>query len=220
VGSQMLHAVGLAWAERYKKTDRIAVTFMGEGATSEGDFHEACNLAGVWKCGVIFYTQNNQWAISLPWEKQSASATIAEKAFAYGFEGIRVDGNDVFAVYAAVSMAAARARQGDGPTLIEGFTYRLGAHTTSDDPTRYRREEDVKRWRARDPIVRLERYLLDQEILTSEDMRGIREESLAWARKSFEEVEKLEEPSIEDTYRYLYADVPPILNEQMERRKQ
>ncbi len=220
VGSQMLHAVGLAWAERYKKTDRIAVTFMGEGATSEGDFHEACNLAGVWKCGVIFYTQNNQWAISLPWEKQSASATIAEKAFAYGFEGIRVDGNDVFAVYAAVSMAAARARQGDGPTLIEGFTYRLGAHTTSDDPTRYRREEDVKRWRARDPIIRLERYLLDQEILTSEDMRGIREESLAWARKSFEEVEKLEEPSIEDTYRYLYADVPPILNEQMERRKQ
>ena len=219
VGSQMVHAVGLAWAERYKGTDRIAVTFMGEGATSEGDFHEACNLAGVWKVGVIFYAQNNQWAISLPWEKQSASPTLAEKAFAYGFEGVRIDGNDIFAVYAAVKMAADRARQGGGPTLIEGLTYRLGAHTTSDDPTRYRKDEEVKRWRERDPIIRLERFLLNREILTSEDMRAIREESIAWARKSFEEVERVEEPTYEDTYRYLYHEVPPILSEQMERRK-
>ena len=99
----MLHAVGLAWAERYKGTDRIALSFMGEGASSEGDFHEACNLAGVWKAGVVFYAQNNNWSISLPWSKQSASATLAEKAFAYGFPGVRVDGNDIFAVYAAVT---------------------------------------------------------------------------------------------------------------------
>ncbi len=117
VGSQMLHAVGLAWAERYAGSDRIALTFMGEGASSEGDFHEACNLAGVWKASVVFYAQNNHWSISLPWSKQSASKTLAEKAFAYGFPGVRVDGNDLFAVYAAVRMAAERARSGEGPHL-------------------------------------------------------------------------------------------------------
>jgi pyruvate dehydrogenase E1 component alpha subunit len=219
VGSQMVHAVGIAWAERFKGTNRIVATFMGEGATSEGDFHEACNLAGVWKAGVIFYVQNNHWAISLPWEKQSASPTVAEKAFAYGFEGVRIDGNDIFAVYAAVKMAAERARRGEGPTLIEGLTYRLGAHTTSDDPTRYRADEDVKRWRERDPVIRLERFLLDREILTAEDMRAIREECVAWARESFEEVERKGDPELEDAFRYLFHEMPPILEEQMNRRK-
>jgi len=219
VGSQMVHAVGIAWAERYKGSERVVATFMGEGATSEGDFHEACNLAGVWKAGVVFYVQNNHWAISLPWEKQSASPTAAEKAFAYGFEGVRIDGNDIFAVYAAVKAAAERARRGEGPTLIEGLTYRLGAHTTSDDPTRYRSEEDVKRWRLRDPVTRLERFLLQREILTSEDMRAIRQESVTWARKSFEAAEHTPDPTLEDTFRYLYHEMPPILQEQMERRK-
>jgi pyruvate dehydrogenase E1 component alpha subunit len=191
---------------------------MGEGATSEGDFHEACNLAGVWGSGVIFYVQNNHWAISLPWERQSASLTVAEKAFAYGFEGVRIDGNDIFAVYAAVKMAAERARRGEGPTLIEGLTYRLGAHTTSDDPTRYRKDEDVRRWKQRDPVIRVERFLLDREILTVEDMRAIREECVAWARESFEEVERTEDPTLEDTFRYLYHEVPPILREQLDRR--
>ena len=156
---------------------------------------------------------------ALPWEKQSASPTVAEKAFAYGFEGVRVDGNDIFAVYAAVKAAAERARRGEGPTLIEGLTYRLGAHTTSDDPTRYRADEDVKRWRERDPVVRLERFLLDREILTSEDMRTIREECVTWARESFEEVENTVDPTLEDTFRYLYHEIPPILQEQMDRRK-
>jgi pyruvate dehydrogenase E1 component alpha subunit len=219
VGSQMVHAVGIAWAERYRGSGRVVATFMGEGATSEGDFHEACNLAGVWGSGVILYVQNNHWAISLPWEKQSASPTVAEKAFAYGFEGVRIDGNDIFAVYAAVKLAAERARRGEGPTLIEGFTYRLGAHTTSDDPTRYRKDEEVKRWKLRDPVVRLERFLLDREILTAEDMRAIREECITWARESFEEVEKSEDPTLEDTFRYLFQEMPPILQEQMARRK-
>ena len=219
VGSHMVHAVGIAWAERYRGTDRVAATFMGEGATSEGDFHEACNLAGVWKAGVIFYVQNNHWAISLPWERQSASPTVAEKAFAYGFEGVRVDGNDLFAVYAAMKMAVDHARGGNGPTLIEGFTYRLGAHTTSDDPTRYRKDEEVKRWRQRDPVTRLERFLLDREILTLEGMRSLREESISLAHKSFEEAEQVTDPSLEDAFRYLYRDVPPILQEQMARRK-
>ncbi len=166
----MLHAVGLAWAERYKGNDRIALTFMGEGASSEGEFHEACNLAGVWKAGVILYAQNNHWSISLPWSKQSASTTLAEKAFAYGFPGIRIDGNDIFAVYAAVRLAADRARAGEGPALIEGLTYRLGAHTTSDDPTKYRSDAEVKQWEARDPLLRLERYLLRTKQLTEEEV--------------------------------------------------
>ena len=220
VGSHMVHAVGIAWAERYKATGRVVATFMGEGATSEGDFHEACNLAGVWKAGVIFYVQNNHWAISLPWDKQSASPTVAEKAFAYGFEGVRVDGNDVFAVYTAVKLATERARRGEGPTLIEGFTYRLGAHTTSDDPTRYRGEEEVARWRQRDPILRLERFLLDREILTPEDMRAIREEHTARARESFEEAEASGDPTLEDTFRHQFQDMPPLLREQMQRRKE
>jgi len=219
VGSQMLHAVGLAWAERYKGSDRIALTFMGEGASAEGDFHEACTLAGVWKAGVIIYAQNNQWSISLPWAKQSATRTLAEKAFAYGFEGVRVDGNDIFAVYAAVQMAAESAREGGGPTLIEGLTYRLGAHTTSDDPTRYRTDEEVRQWEARDPILRLERYLLKKGLLSDADVVKIRESSLDCARASFEEVEQAKDTTREETFQHLYLEMPDTLAAQMQRRK-
>jgi pyruvate dehydrogenase E1 component alpha subunit len=219
VGSQMLHAVGLAWAERYKGTDRVAITFMGEGASAEGDFHEACTLAGVWKAGVIIYAQNNQWSISLPWAKQSASKTLAEKAFAYGFEGVRVDGNDIFAVYAAVQMAAERAREGGGPTLIEGVTYRLGAHTTSDDPTRYRTDEEVRQWETKDPIPRLERYLLKKRLLSEADIVKIREQSLDCARSSFEEVEQAKDTTLEETFEQLYLEMPDTLAAQMQRRK-
>jgi len=219
VGSQMLHAVGLAWAERYQGTDRIAITFMGEGASSEGEFHEACNLAGVWKAGVILFAQNNHWSISLPWSKQSASATLAEKAFAYGFPGIRVDGNDIFAVYAAVRMAADRARAGDGPTLIEGLTYRLGAHTTSDDPTKYRTDDEVKQWEKRDPLLRLEKYLLGAGALTQDEVPRIREQSLACAQAAFDEAEQATDATVEDTFHYLYLETPPMMEAQLERRK-
>jgi pyruvate dehydrogenase E1 component alpha subunit len=218
VGSQVLHAVGLAWAERYKGSDRIALSFMGEGASSEGDFHEAMNLAGVWKAGVVFFAQNNHWSISLPWSKQSASATLAEKAFAYGFEGARVDGNDIFAVYAAVKAAAEHART-RGPLLIEGLTYRLGAHTTSDDPTKYRSDAEVHAWEARDPLLRLERYLECRQLLSAEGAAKIREESLAKARAGFEEVEREADSTLEDSFRYLYRDMPPHTAEQLERRK-
>jgi pyruvate dehydrogenase E1 component alpha subunit len=219
IGSQMVHAVGLAWAERYKGNDRIAITFMGEGASSEGEFHEACNLAGVWKAGVIIYAQNNHWSISLPWSKQSASKTLAEKAFAYGFPGIRIDGNDVFAVYAAVRLAADRARAGDGPTLIEGLTYRLGAHTTSDDPTKYRSDEEVKLWETRDPLLRLERYLVRTKNLTPEEAAHLREQSLGCAQTAFDEVEKEPDEVLEDTFRYHYSQTPAIMEGQLERRK-
>jgi TPP-dependent pyruvate/acetoin dehydrogenase alpha subunit len=219
VGSQMLHAVGLAWAERYKGADRIAITFMGEGASAEGDFHEACTLAGVWKAGVIIYAQNNHWSISLPWAKQSSSKTLAEKAFAYGFEGVRVDGNDVFAVYAAVQMAAEHARAGGGPTLIEGITYRLGAHTTSDDPSRYRTEEEVRQWEPRDPILRLERYLQKKHLLSAAEVVKIREQSLDCARASFEDVERAQDTTMEETFQHLYEEMPALLAAQMQRRK-
>jgi pyruvate dehydrogenase E1 component alpha subunit len=219
VGSQPLHAVGLAYAEKLTGTDRLAITFMGEGATSEGAVHEAFNLAGVWGVGVIFYVQNNQWAISLPMGQQTASVTVAEKAFAYGFEGVQVDGNDLFAVYAAVSQAAEAARSARLPALIEGFTYRLGAHTTADDPGRYRDEEEVRRWAELDPILRLERYLLRRKLLSRERIDAIRGEALAEARRAFDEAERTPDPTLEDTFRFMYAELPGVLEAQLRRRQ-
>ncbi|HEY9593147.1 MAG TPA: thiamine pyrophosphate-dependent enzyme, partial [Spirochaetia bacterium] len=190
VGSQILHAVGIAWAEKYKASDRIALAFMGEGASAEGDFHEACNLGALWKVPMVLFAQNNNWSISLPWSKQSASRTLAEKAFAYGMPGVRVDGNDIFAVYGVTRMAAEWARAGKGPVLIEGVTYRLGAHTTSDDPTKYRSEVEVKEWEARDPLLRAERYLVDKGLITVDEIARLKEESAQCARSSFDEVEQ------------------------------
>jgi len=219
VGSQPLHAVGLAYAEHFRGTDRVVIAFMGEGATSEGDWHEALNLAGVWKAAVIFFTQNNQWAISLPASKQTASPTVAEKAFAYGFEGVQVDGNDLFAVYAAVRQAADKARAGGGPTLVEGYTYRIGPHTTSDDPRRYRSEAEVERWRALDPLLRLERYLQARGLLGGEEVQEIRAKCLARAQAEFEQAERLEGPSLEDTYRFMFRELPAPLRRQLARRR-
>lgn len=218
VGSQALHAVGLAYAEKYRGSDRIVITFMGEGATSEGDCHEALNLAGVWKAGVIFYTQNNQWAISMPRQKQTASLTVAEKAFAYGFEGVQVDGNDLFAVYAAVKRAAEKARGGGGPTLIEGYTYRLGAHTTSDDPSRYRSEDEVRQWQQLDPLTRLEKYLVAKGLITDAGIQELKQGCLARAQKEFEETESMADPTREDTFRHMFQILPELLKVQLSRR--
>ncbi len=161
VGGHMIHAVGLAWAEKLKKSRRIALTSFGDGATSEGDFHEAMNFAAVYETPTIFFCQNNGWAISYPTEEQTRSDTIAEKADAYGMPGVRVDGNDVVAVLVAVREAAERARSGSGPSLVEAVTYRLGPHTTADDPGRYRDDAEVSRWEERDPLERV-RKLLDR----------------------------------------------------------
>ncbi|MDJ0987846.1 MAG: thiamine pyrophosphate-dependent dehydrogenase E1 component subunit alpha, partial [Desulfobacterales bacterium] len=143
VGSQMIHAVGLGWAAKYRQTDNVAMTYFGDGATSQGDFHEALNFAAVYQSPVIFVCQNNQWAISIPVSQQTRSQTLAQKALAYGMPGIQVDGNDILAVYAAAQEAVQRARSGEGPTLIECVTYRLMMHTTADDPKRYRTDEEV-----------------------------------------------------------------------------
>lgn len=162
VGGHMIHAVGIAWAEILQGGDAVALTMFGDGATSEGDFHEAMNFAGVYRTPTIFFCQNNGWAISMPRSRQTASPTIAQKAEAYGFGGVMVDGNDVLAVEAAVSEAVGRARSGQGPTLIEAITYRMNAHTTTDDPRRYRDNQEVEEWQKRDPLERVRLWLVDQ----------------------------------------------------------
>jgi pyruvate dehydrogenase E1 component alpha subunit len=165
VATQLPHAVGIAYGIQYRGEDSVVMVYFGDGATSEGDFHEAANFAGVWHGPVVFVCQNNQWAISVPLKKQTNSRTIAQKATAYGFPGIQVDGNDVLAVCAASREAVNRARAGEGPTLIECVTYRLGMHTTADDPTKYRSEEEVKAWEQKDPLTRFRVYLEKKKLL-------------------------------------------------------
>jgi len=169
IGTQALHAAGYAMGIGLDGTDDVAVGFVGDGAMSEGDVHEALNMAAVFDAPCIFVVQNNQWAISVPANKQTKSATIAQKAAAYGMSGVRCDGNDVLASYLVMSDAIERARTGGGPTLIEVVTYRMGAHTTSDDPTRYRDEVELKAWAALDPIERYTKHLLNENLWREQD---------------------------------------------------
>src|SRR5438093_12226073 len=161
VGAHMLHAVGLAWAEKLSGSDRIALTYFGDGATSEGDFHEAMNFAGVFRLPVVFVCENNQYAISLRRDRQTAAETLASKAQGYGMPGSQVDGMDLFAMFEAAREAVDLARAGGGPTLIEAVTYRLGPHTTSDDPKRYRDPDEEAEWRGRDPVDLIRGWLAD-----------------------------------------------------------
>jgi pyruvate dehydrogenase E1 component alpha subunit len=160
LGSQLPHAVGLAYGSRLMgEKEIVAMVMFGDGSTSEGDFHEALNFAGVLNAPVVFFCQNNQFAISTPKEYQMRSSTIAQKAISYGIPGIQVDGNDPLAVYQASKEAVDRARSGQGPSLIEAVTFRMGVHTTADDPSRYREDEEVKNWEKKDPLVRFKLYL-------------------------------------------------------------
>jgi pyruvate dehydrogenase E1 component alpha subunit len=209
VATQIPHAVGLAYAAQYRGDATVVLVYFGDGATSEGDFHEAMNFAGVWHVPIVFLCQNNQWAISVPVKKQTHSRTIAQKALAYGFPGIQVDGNDVLAVYAASREAVERARAGDGPTLIECVTYRLGVHTTADDPTKYRSEEEVREWERKDPLTRLTAYL-DKKNLR-EDIEGAVDDEIAAAVRRFEE---LPPPDPMAMFDHAYADLPAHVREQ------
>jgi 2-oxoisovalerate dehydrogenase E1 component alpha subunit len=175
VASQVPHAVGLAMGSRIKHTDDVVLSTFGDGATSKGDWHEAMNFAGVFQAPVVFLCQNNHWAISVPLAKQTAGS-IAERAQGYGFPGIRIDGNDVLGVFAAVRAAADRARRGGGPYLIEAMTYRMGPHTTSDDPTRYRSEAELERWSSKDPIPRYRQWLQRQGLLDEAALAAINQE--------------------------------------------
>jgi pyruvate dehydrogenase E1 component alpha subunit len=207
VATQLPHAVGLAYAAQYRGDDAVVMAYCGDGATSEGDFHEALNFAGVWHVPIVFVVQNNQWAISVPLKKQTHSRTIAQKALAYGFPGIQVDGNDVLAVYVASREAVARARGGDGPTLVECVTYRLGVHTTADDPTKYRSEEEVKAWERKDPLTRFGAYLEKKGQLEPELEREI-EGEIARGVAAFEAVPPADPLAMFD---HAYAERPPHL---------
>jgi pyruvate dehydrogenase E1 component alpha subunit len=212
VATQIPHAVGLAYAAQYRGDDAVVMTFFGDGATSEGDFHEALNFAGVWHVPVVFVCQNNQWAISVPLKKQTHSRTIAEKALAYGFPGIQVDGNDVLAVYAAGREAVERARNGDGPTLIECVTYRLGVHTTADDPTKYRSAEEVAEWERKDPLTRFGVYLQKRNLL-EEGLEERVDAEIAEAIARFEARPPADPLAMFD---HVYAELPPHLRAQRE----
>jgi pyruvate dehydrogenase E1 component alpha subunit len=210
VATQLPHAVGLAYAAQYRGDDVVVMAYFGDGATSEGDFHEALNFAGVWHVPVVFLCQNNQWAISVPLKKQTHSRTIAQKALAYGLPGIQVDGNDVLAVYAAAREAVDRARAGEGPTLIECVTYRLGVHTTADDPTKYRSEAEVAMWEQKDPLTRFRAYLEKRNLL-QEGLEQQVDDEIAAAIRRFEATPP---PDPLTMFDHAYAELPPDLKAQ------
>jgi TPP-dependent pyruvate/acetoin dehydrogenase alpha subunit len=179
LATQLPHAVGWAWSRRRAGSDQVAVAFFGDGATSEGDFHEAVNLAGVTSAPVVFVCTNNQWAISTPFAQQTAASAIVDKAVGYGVRGVQVDGLDAVAVAGAVANAAAAGRAGDGPTLIEALSYRVEGHATADEPSAYRDPAEAERWREREPVAALERRLVAAGHLTDTEAAGVREEARA-----------------------------------------
>ncbi len=216
VSSQCLHATGIGMALQVQRKKSVALGFLGDGATSKGDFHEAANLAGVYKSPTIFLCCNNQWAISVPRKKQTAAETIAQKAIAYGFEGIQVDGNDVFAMYKAVSDAAKKARAGKGPTLIEAFTYRLSDHTTSDNASRYRTEAELAEWKKKDPILRLRKYMVGEKMWNERDEKQLQERVKKQVEDAVQKMETMPAPKPEEMLLSMYKELTPPLQEQKE----
>ncbi len=216
VGGHMIHAVGLAWAEALNGSDRVALTSFGDGATSEGDFHEAMNFAAVYRTPTIFLCQNNGFAISYPREEQTRSESIAMKADAYGMPGVMVDGNDVAAVLTVVGEAVARARSGGGPTLIEAVTYRLGPHTTSDDPARYRDEDEAGEWRDRDPLERVRALLERAGRWTPQWQAELEARSSQVVEAAVAEAEALPQPTAEEMLSRMYAEPTSALQAQID----
>lgn len=214
IATQIPHAAGIGWAEKLKGTNNAVIVYFGDGATSEGDFHEGLNFASVLKAPVVFFNQNNGYAISVPISKQMNSKTIAQKAVAYDIPGVRIDGNDCFAVYFTVKEALDFARAGHGPTLVEAVTWRKGAHTTADDPTRYRSELQDEKYV--DPLVRLELFMKkedmwDQDWFTEID-KNINEE----IELSVGKMESFPEPDVNDLFDHVFATLPEQLKEQKE----
>ncbi len=216
VASQVIHAVGLGWAAKYRKTNEVVMTFFGDGATSEGDFHEGLNCAAVYQTPVVFICQNNQWAISIPLAKQTHSKTLAQKALAYGMPGIQVDGNDILAVYSAAKEAIDRARNGGGPTMIECVTYRVMMHTTADDPKRYRSDEEVEAWQKKDPLPRFETYLSKKDILSDRNKTDLESQVLEEIQSAIDRAEQLMKEEVDplEMFDHLYAELSPDLQSQ------
>ncbi len=214
IGTHMLHAAGIAWASKLRNDGAVVATFFGDGATSEGDFHGAMNFASTQQVPVIFYCQNNQWAISVPREKQMHSETVAQKALAYGMPCLQVDGNDIFATYKATRDAAEKARRGEGPFFIEAITYRLGDHTTADDARRYRDQAEVDAWKAKDPLIRTRLYMESKGLWDDAKQKELQER----AERIIDEVAKtaleIEPPAKTDFFDSMYAQLPKDLKAQ------
>ncbi len=214
VATQIPHAVGIAMAAKIRKTTEVVLVYLGEGATSEADFHTSMNFAGVFKTPCVFVCRNNQWAISVPRNKQTASESIAIKASAYGFEGVQVDGNDVLAVYATTKEAFEKARRGGGPTLIEAFTYRMGPHSTSDDPRVYRTDDEVGEWKKRDPLLRFRQYLEKRKLWDREQDERLTRDLNHEILSTLKEVEKIGPPPPESLFEDVFGAMPWHLREQ------
>ena len=214
VACRLSQAVGTAYAAKIKKDNMVCLTSFGDGATSQGEFHSAMNFAGVFKVPVIFFCENNQYAISLPMRRQTASENIAVKADAYGFEGVLVDGNDVLAVYMATKAAVDKARSGGGATLIEAVTYRIGGHSSSDDPTKYRNSEELELWKSRDPIKRFRVYLMKKGLLTSQEDRKVQDEVDSELVATIKASEKVPHPTLLSMFTAVYAEMPWHIKEE------
>ena len=217
IATQIPHAAGVGMATNYCGENHAVFCYFGDGATSEGDFHEGLNFAGVFDAPVVFFCENNDWAISLPRERQTASDTIAEKANAYGFKGGQVDGNDPIAVREMVSRALEHAREGS-PILVESLTYRQGAHTTSDDPSRYRDDrDDLPDWRTADPLERYETYLLEQGVLDERLCETIADDADTEIAEAIGRAEAVPDPELDEVFDHVYADRTPRLDAQQAR---
>ena len=219
IGTQIMHAAGTAMAMQIKKDPSVAITYFGDGATSSNDFHCGLNFAAVYKAPCIFLCSNNQWAISCPLSKQTGSETIAIKGEAYGMPGVLVDGNDVLAVYEATRQAIERAKKGEGPTLIEALTFRIGPHSSSDDPTRYRPTEEVEEWQKKDPIKRLRAFLVKRGLWDDGAEKELTDEVTAQLAAAVKQAEELPLPATDTMFEDVYAEMPKHLQEQRERQR-
>jgi pyruvate dehydrogenase E1 component alpha subunit len=214
IASQCLHATGVAFAFKYRKQASVAVVCVGEGGTSEGDFYEAINVAGAWNLPVVFVVNNNQWAISVPREKQTATQTIAQKAIAAGFIGHQVDGNDILATRHMIGEAIEKARRGEGPTLIEALSYRLCDHTTADDATRYQPSSEVEQAKPKEPISRFKHFLMQEKIWTAEDEETLVIRCSEQVEQAVDEYLNTQPQSVSSIFDYHYAELPEYLIEQ------
>lgn len=219
IGTQIVQGTGVGMAMRIKRDPSCVLTFMGDGATSSNDFHTGLNFAGVYKAPVIFFCENNGWAISLPTSKQTASKTIAVKGEAYGIPSVRIDGNDVLAVYKATHEARERAVRGEGPTFIEAITYRLSGHSSSDDPRRYRSEQECEVWSKNDPILRLQKYLEARGLWDDEKDQALRQKCKDEVNDAVKEAERVPRPELETIWSDVYAEMPKHLRDEYEIEK-
>lgn len=214
VGGHITQAAGLAWASKHLRQGQVVLCYLGDGASSRGDLAEGMNFAGVWKLPLIYFIENNQWAISLPRSAQCAATTLAQRALGYGIPGIQVDGNDALALYQATQEAVARARRGEGASVIEGVTYRIGHHTTADDASRYRAESEVELWRRKDPIARLKKYLSAQGVLTESEDARLQQEAGARVQRAVDEYEAFPAPDPMAMFENVCAQPTWVVREQ------